>query len=71
MHNTPKPQGNATSRFKGVHLTKHGTWRAEIRVSCKPIRLGTFKSETEAAHAYDYAAYYYYGEFAWTNFDRE
>lgn len=58
------------SRFKGVDLhKKSGTWRARIYIAPKQILLGKFKTEREAAEAYDRAAKLHYGEFAATNKD--
>jgi len=56
------------SRFKGV--TRHGSgWRARINVGGKKVAIGTFRSECEAAKAYDASAIEKYGEFARTNAD--
>lgn len=61
----------ASSRFKGVSL-QSGTnrWAARIRVFGQSIALGNFKSEQEAAEAYDSAARIQFGEFACLNFPR-
>lgn len=44
------------SRFKGVVGQHNGHWGAQIYTNQQRIWLGTFKSETEAAMAYDSAA---------------
>jgi hypothetical protein len=57
-----------TSQYKGVCLHKtSGLWHARINVSGKCISLKYFKSEIEAARAYNKAAIQYYGEFASLN----
>lgn len=59
---------NTTSRFKGVcKRNDSGNYRARIRVHGKLINLGTFKSEKDAARAYNSAAQTYFGEFAVLN----
>jgi hypothetical protein len=55
-----------TSGFKGVSQVRHG-FTASISVACQSIYLGTYKTATEAAHAYDAAARHYFGAFACTN----
>ena len=59
----------STSRFAGVSWWNHrGRWRAEIRKEGKHTFLGYFKSEADAAQAYDAAARKLHGEFARPNF---
>lgn len=64
---------NITSKYKGVSFknTYRGKkkWRATIRVNGKDKFLGMYKTEREAALAYDEAAIKYYKEFAHTNFE--
>lgn len=47
---------NVTMRFKGVVPQPNGHWGAQIYANHQRIWLGTFKSEKEAAMAYDSAA---------------
>ncbi|XP_021899217.1 AP2/ERF and B3 domain-containing transcription factor At1g50680-like [Carica papaya] len=44
------------SKFKGLVPQPNGHWGAQIYINYQRIWLGTFKSETEAAMAYDSAA---------------
>ena len=62
-------QKNNKSGFKGVTWTKAGKC-FEAKISIKDIRqhIGYFNTAEEAAHAYDRAALYYYGEFASPNY---
>lgn len=56
---------NSSSQYLGVSLYKSfGKWGAQIRVNNKPIYLGSFPSEDQAAKAYNEAAKLYHGEFA-------
>lgn len=71
MRNT-RPRRGASSRFKGVHLwrgpaSRQSYWRATITLNGKTVPLGYFKSETEAAMAYNEAAAKHFGVFAKLN----
>lgn len=63
-----KAHRDGVSKFKGVKPSRDGTWYASIRANRKTEHLGTFKTQTEAAKAYDAKAIQYFGEFAHTNF---
>ena len=67
--NKGKTRKKSTSRFVGVFLEKHSSkWVARIVHNKKRTWLGRFKSEIDAARAYDIAAKKYHGEFAKLNF---
>ncbi|KAI3423733.1 uncharacterized protein J3R85_010727 [Psidium guajava] len=51
-----KSPNGATSKFKGVVQQQNGHWGAQIYANHQRIWLGTFKSDEEAAMAYDSAA---------------
>ena len=60
------PRGK--SKYLGVEVRKSGSFHARIRIDKKRVFLGAFKTEEEAAHAYDKVAKIYHGEFANLNF---
>jgi hypothetical protein len=66
--NSKKQRGNRTG-YKGIWYHKHRSkYYASIRVNGKQKHLGVFNTDIEAAHAYDKAALFYFGEFARVNF---
>jgi len=68
IHNRRKRK-NTTSQYLGVHFCKtESNWHCKITRRGKGIRIGRFRSEIEAAKAYDKAAKKYYGKFARLNF---
>lgn len=67
--NEPKKRGQFTSQFKGVSwYNRLSCWRAQVMLDRKVVYSRCFKSEEEAARAYDEAARKYFGEFANVNF---
>ncbi|MFH1371423.1 MAG: HNH endonuclease [Planctomycetota bacterium] len=72
MQNRRKIRRACSSRFKGVMFRKEvhrrRRWRGSIKVGGWMIELGMFKTEVEAARAYDAAAKKHFGEFACLNF---
>lgn len=67
-----KVTGRGTSKFKGVCWNRRAKkWHALIGYNHKRYHLGYFKSEIEAAKAYDAKAKKLFGEFAWLNFKKE
>ena len=54
--NARKSQGKWTSNFKGVHWDKETcSWKVKIRTQHKSVFIGRFKTEKEAALAYNEA----------------
>lgn len=67
MANTPKRKGG-TSVYKGVWFFKRtGKWASAIKKDYRPIHLGYFHTEAEAARAYNAAALELFGEFGRLN----
>jgi hypothetical protein len=59
---------HGSSRFRGVyHKPGKDRWMAKITARGHSFRLGTYKSEVEAARAYNEAAITHHGEFAQLN----
>ena len=57
-----------TSKYKGVSwVERDQVWVSKIRVNGKRIHVGSFKTEEDAAIAYDTKAVELHGEFANTN----
>ena len=74
MQNTRvRTQTNKTSKYRGVAYVSHCTrkWRAQGHRNGKPIHLGLFETESEAAAAYDAWASRTYGQFAVLNIKEE
>lgn len=57
-----------TSKYKGVNKRSNGTYRTTIKKDNQGYHIGTFKTEKEAARAYDSEAIKLFGEFAKTNY---
>ena len=65
QHNSIKHRGNKTSIYKGVSYYKRDkNWECRIIVNKEPVRLGKYKTEDQAALAYNVAALQHFGEFA-------
>ena len=63
---------NSTSKYLGVNLGKGlKKYRVAIRKNYKPIHIGYFKNEIDAAKAYDEKAKELHGEYANLNFKEE
>lgn len=64
----PKRRSEASSNFKGVsYNSSKEIWRAGITLDGVSVNLGDFKTEFEAASAYNKAAKKHFGEFAYQN----
>lgn len=64
----PKGRTDGSSNYKGVsYLPKLKKWRARIRVDGELMSLGVYRTELDAAKAYNKAAKEYFGEIAYQN----
>jgi AP2-like factor, euAP2 lineage len=64
----PKNRHKQSSKYRGVSFLKaEKKWRAGIQVKGKSINLGNFKSEDDAARAYNKAALHYFADSAYQN----
>jgi len=71
-YNRKKTRVKTSSQFIGASFNKRiGKWTAHISYKNKKIWLGSFKTELEAARAYDEAARKYHKDFARLNFPEE
>lgn len=62
----PKARRRATSQYRGVSKFRSG-WRGSIEVNGHSMNLGVFKTEADAARAYNRAAKKYFGVMAYQN----
>lgn len=64
----PKARKGGSSRYKGVsYIRSKKRWRAAIKVGGRSITLGHFRTEEEAAHAYNKAAAQNFGPNTYQN----
>jgi hypothetical protein len=71
QHNRAKRLGTS-SQFRGVsYIRRFGKYRAGFQFNGRPMFLGYFDDEVEAARAYDHRAVEYCGPFARVNFPEE
>lgn len=63
-----RKQVGTTSKFRGVSRCRGQKWQSHIKANGHKHYLGQFKSEEDAARAYDVAAKELFGEFASPNF---
>jgi hypothetical protein len=67
LRNQP-PRGERTSQYKGVYwVPSRKKWAVTMNVNGKTKAFGRYRSEQEAALAYNRAAKKYHGDFAWLN----
>ena len=67
QHNTTSHR-DSSSKYKGVSWKKSGKkWLARIKINAERRHIGVYKTEIEAAQAYDKVAKESFGEFARLN----
>ena len=62
---------NSLLKYKGIKLTSSGKYQASIRKDKKYYYLGLYKTQEEAALAYDEMAKILHGEYALLNFPQK
>lgn len=66
--NIPKRKGKYTSKYKGVYYSRRcKAWVAQLKINYTALYLGKYKTENDAAVAYNIAASKHYGAFAYLN----
>jgi AP2-like factor, euAP2 lineage len=69
QHKKRRLPAKTSSQYKGVFRDKRRQkWFAQIKVAGKAKYLGSYRSEEQAARAYDDAARHFFGTHAFTNF---
>jgi len=64
----PKKRTSSSSQYRGVSFSaKEKKWRAGIEVDGRSINLGNYRTEADAARAYNKAALKYFGDGAYQN----
>ena len=67
MQNSYNRKPNAGRQYKGVTKTKYNTYKSVIRNGKDIINIGSFKTEEEAAYAYNNEAKRLWRDFAYLN----
>jgi len=66
--NAPARKNKLRTRFKGIHWDKQNKlWEVRLMANGKPMFFGRYKSDIDAAAAYNKAAAEHHGEFARLN----
>jgi len=64
LRNCKKYKNGYVSKYKGLNLLPSGNFQVRIQYNKKPLWLGTYKTEKEAAEIYNKKALELFGEFA-------
>lgn len=68
IRNKNKTKNQTSSKYKGVSFNKlNNNWRVRMEKDGSQVEIGSFKTEKEAAEAYNKAAIKMYGEYAKVN----